>query len=169
MRKFLIVALACSAIFASDFDEGVKAYERADYGEAFSKFSLACQGNETQACEQLAVMYHTGKSVQKDTQKAFELYVKACDGKSKYACSMAGGMKNVGEGVKKDIDGAIELLQKACELGEGHACSVVGAFYLDRQGAGDFKKAKDFFDISCKSGDELGCWWAQDIANSKRL
>ena len=169
MRRILALAFLSLSIFAGDFEDGLNAYKNADYDGAFEKFKISCENKNGAACEQLAVMYHTGKSVMKDKSKAFSLYLKACESGQKYSCSMAGGMQDIGEGTDIDKENAMKLLIKACELDDAQSCAVVGSFYLEKQTPDALKKAKNLFEKACRLGDHLGCMWAEDLLRSKKI
>lgn len=169
MKKILAFALLSLSVFAGDFEDGLAAYKNADYASAFEKFNAACMNKNAAGCEQVALMYHTGKSVKKDVSKAFSLYLQACEAGQKHSCSMAGGMQDMGEGTKIDKENAMKLLIKACELNDAHSCAVVGSFYLEKQTPDSLKTAKNLFQKACDLGDRLGCMWAEDLSRSKKI
>ncbi len=74
----LIVSLSLNApATAGPFEDGVIAYERADYGAALRLWHpLATQG-DVEAQYSLGVMYHIGQGVQQDYARALFWYRKA--------------------------------------------------------------------------------------------
>ena len=58
----------------------------ADDAKLFTKYSKECKSKNFKSCYEVGLMYASGDSVKKDTNKAKEFYKKACDGGNSEGC-----------------------------------------------------------------------------------
>ena len=126
MRKVLCSIcgwmLGVGLAYASDLEEGSKAYEKQDYTQALPLFEKACNGGIAVGCFNIGVMYSHGEGVKQDLTKAFQLYEKACNGGYAKGCYNLGVMYYKGEGVKQDSAKALGLFDKACQMKDESGC-----------------------------------------------
>ena len=84
MRKVLCsifgLMLGVGLAYASDLEEGSKAYEKQDYTQALPLFEKACNGGSAIGCSILGVMHAKGQGVKQDLAKAFQLTKKLAMG-----------------------------------------------------------------------------------------
>jgi serine/threonine-protein kinase len=133
-------------------------YKANRFSEAATLFDQACSAGNREACDNLGVMYATGKGVAKDDARAAALYATACNAGNALGCNNLGNIFASGRGVSKDNAQAASLYTKACAAGNAIGCSNIGNYY--RLGLGvekDAAKARQFLDKGCKMGNQWGC------------
>ena len=90
MRKVLFSIfgwmLGVGLAYASDLEEGSKAYEKQDYTQALPLFEKACSGGSAKGCSNLGFMHYKGEGVKQDSAKALGLFDKACQMKHESGC-----------------------------------------------------------------------------------
>lgn len=91
-----------------------------------SPLETACLKGDANACNELGVMYGTGKVVARDDSRAAEFYRKACDGGYAGGCNELGYMYAKGYGVSKDNKLAADYYQRGCDGGDGRGCGNLG-------------------------------------------
>jgi len=83
-----------------------------------ARYSWACDGGDANACNNLGVMYDSGKEgVAQDYSQAAALFSRACDSGSAAGCADLGDSFRFGKGVEKDTEKARQLLKKGCDMG----------------------------------------------------
>ena len=126
MRKVLCsifgLMLGVGLAYASDLEEGSKAYVKQDFTKAVQLYEKACNGGYVEGCYNLGLMYDTGEGVKQDSFKAFQLYEKACNDNIAGGCSNLGILYYKGEGVKQDSAKALGLFDKACQMKDESGC-----------------------------------------------
>jgi serine/threonine-protein kinase len=133
-------------------------YKAGRASEAATLFDQACSAGSREACDNLGVMYASGKGVAKDDARAAALYATACNAGNALGCNNLGNIYASGRGVSKDNAQAASLYVKACADGNAVGCSNIGNYY--RLGIGvekDAAKARQFLDKGCKMGNQWGC------------
>lgn len=65
-----------SSAFADNLQEGVKAYEKNDFTQAYQFYSKACEERNADGCFKLAVMISNGRGVEQDALKSKEFFKK---------------------------------------------------------------------------------------------
>jgi serine/threonine-protein kinase len=133
-------------------------YKANRYSEAATLFDQACSAGSREACDNLGVMYASGKGVVKDDAHAAALYATACNAGNALGCNNLGNIYASGRGVSKDNAQAASLYAKACADGNAIGCSNIGNYY--RQGIGvekDAAKARQFLTKGCGMGNQWGC------------
>jgi serine/threonine-protein kinase len=133
-------------------------YKANRFSEAATFFDQACSAGSREACDNLGVMYASGKGVAKDDARAAALYATACNAGNALGCNNLGNIYASGRGVSKDNAQAASLYVKACADGNAIGCSNIGNYY--RIGIGvekDAAKARQFLDKGCKMGNQWGC------------
>ena len=102
---WLMLFFSFSAL--ADYDEGVSAYEKANYGLALKAFEQSAKAGHTDAQTYLGVMYELGQGVKMDYEKALMWYRKAAAEKNPTAEYNLGQMYFYGRGVKEDQKQAV--------------------------------------------------------------
>jgi serine/threonine protein kinase len=133
-------------------------YKSNRFSEAATLFDQACSAGSREACDNLGVMYASGKGVAQDDARAAALYATACNAGNALGCNNLGNIYASGRGVSKDNAEAASLYTKACASGNAIGCSNIGNYY--RLGIGvekDSAKARQFLTKGCKMGNQWGC------------
>ena len=134
MKKTLLIAIliiiSLSNLNANSFDDGVKAYKIKEFKKAKKLFKKSCNGGNTYACNELAIMYDTGLGSKQDYLKALKFYTKACDGEYIIGCYNLGIMYEKGQGTNQDYYKATKLYNKSCDNGYAKGCYNLGVIYL---------------------------------------
>jgi tetratricopeptide (TPR) repeat protein len=134
---------ASTAVVASDFERaqdffrrGEKAYYLEKYAEALDWYERAAELNNLEATKSLALMYATGKGVERDRIKAGQLYKKilpglrnAAQGDDISAIRTLAYMCENGLGVPKQERAAVGWYRKAAELGDIVSMKNLSAIY----------------------------------------
>ena len=109
------------AVWAQDFDKGMKAAQSGDFATAMKEWKpLAEQGNAV-AQYNLALMYDNGEGVTLDDAEAVKWYRKAAEQENANAQSNLGVMYYNGEGVLQDTIAAHMWLNIAAANGNTNA------------------------------------------------
>ena len=161
MKKMIFISILATCAFASNFEDGLKAYGSSNFKEALAKFEAGCAENDAKSCVKTGAVYQLGKTATPDIDKALEYYNKACQSGEKEGCSAAGGIY-----LKSEPQKARELFNKACELNDGYSCAMMGSMLIDDH---KFKEAYTVLEKGCSLGDKLSCEFASDLKRSKQL
>ena len=129
----LTVHAATSVDAASDspIDAGVTAVDNGDYAEAFTIFSRLAEAGNAEAQYNLAMLYRTGKGVEKDMGASFKWFQQAAEQGIPDAQYYLAHMYDSGESVTKDLPKAFEWYKKAAKQGQGLAQINLGVMYAD--------------------------------------
>ena len=95
------------------FQEGLNAYNRADFQIAIEIWSPLASEGDAEAAEMLGLMYALGRGVKPDPRKAFQWYRQAALGGSKQSMHELGIRYLTGIGVEKNADQALKWLRDA--------------------------------------------------------
>ena len=136
---------------SQDFDVGVAAYERGDYGIALREFKpLAEQGSAPEQYN-LGVMYTKGQGVPQNHPEALRWFRLAADQGLAPAEVNLGVMYAKGRGVPQNYDEAIRWYRIAAEKGNVDAQYNLGEALLKKRG--DVSGAYRWFLQAAKQGD----------------
>jgi TPR repeat protein len=120
-----LVCLALSLIIPpgalATFEDGMLAYEKGDYRQAFREFFEAAQQGQVAAQHNLGVLYETGRGVAQDYAEAARWYRKAADQGNSASQYNLGVMYANGTGVAKDEVEAVRWFRKAADQGSAEA------------------------------------------------
>jgi len=135
----LLLALALTTgawmpVQAQTFGQSLAAYERKDYGTAFTGFKNLAEQGHTLAQFNLGVAYFNGDGVPKDDQQAVVWWRKAAEQGEVMAQYSLGLMYANGQGVPKDYQQAAVWYRKAAEQGNANAQFNLGVMYIPGQG-----------------------------------
>ncbi len=136
------------------FDEGMAAYERKDYAQAFAEFRLAAVQGNVMAQFNLGLMYANGQGVAQDYSQAAAWYRKAAEQGDTMAQHNLGFMYKQGRGVAQDYRQAVAWYRKAAEQGEARAQTNLGEMFRNGQGvAQDYRQAVAWYRKAAEQGD----------------
>ena len=149
-------------IFASDFDDVMKAYEQGNYIKVKELYQKNSDLGDTLGCGGLGGISSHAKSVNQDYNEMARSYRRSCNiWRNASACTNLGTMYLLGLGVDPDLNDAIELYQKACDLGDSDECLILGPisdFYYTVKGSGlNYTQLALIFQNDCNNGDGLAC------------
>ena len=130
----LVVCLASGA-FATPLEEGVAAFDAADYDVAFAEFTAGVEAGDATSGYYLARMLELGLGVEPDAIAAVRLYRQAAQGGEVKALNRVALMYYRGEsGVAQDYPEAARLFDLAAEQGDRNALFNLGKLYLAGEG-----------------------------------
>ena len=154
MKKIVYSLMLSTALFATNYEDGMKAFQSKDYDSAMKYFSIAGdKDKDVRSIRNLGIMYASGIGVKKDTNKALELLKKASNGGDSYAGFSLGNMFAQGDGVDKDFKEAAIWFDKAANAGD--IKSMANLAYLYTYGDGvkrDPKKAFFWYEKAAVGG-----------------
>jgi uncharacterized protein len=125
--------------------------------EAFRLFRIACEMNNTSACNNVGYMHEigiTGKGgVKRNISIAFVSYQKSCNKEYWRGCYDLARFHYDGQGTKKNKRLAYKLYKTSCEKGESLSCSELGrlAFFSN------INKSIDYYKRGCDLKDGYSC------------
>ncbi len=148
----LVLALAPPAW--ADFQAGLGAYNRGDYGTALKEFRpLAEQGNAS-AQVFLGAMYAKGQGVLQDDGEAIKWYRLAAEQGLALAQYHLGYRYEKGLGVPQDFQEAVRWFQSAADQGDVSAQYYLGYMYAEGLGVPqDYGEAIRWFWAAAEQGD----------------
>ena len=110
---------------------GAFLYKNKDYKKAEKDFKMACEGNNSKGCNELAHMYLEDVLGKASYSSAISFFEKGC------ALNYAGSCNNLGRIYESKKYGQYDLkkarasYEKACYMGESLACSNLGRILAD--------------------------------------
>jgi len=129
-RLLLLCCLLCSiAPVWAQFDDGMTAFENAEYEEALRLWlPLATEGH-AMAQLQIGMLYDTGLGVDRNLTEAVAWYRKAAEQNLPEALNALAFMYRHGNGVPRDEAEAVKWYRKAADRGVGTAQFDLGGMY----------------------------------------
>ncbi len=124
-------ATSVDAASDSPIDAGITAVDNEDYAEAFTVFARLAEAGNAEAQHNLAMLYRTGKGVEKDMGASFKWFQQAAEQGISDAQYYLAYMHDNGETVAKNLPKAFEWYKKAAEQGQGLAQINLGVMYAD--------------------------------------
>ncbi len=115
------LALSAPAALAQDLDEGLAAFQAADYQAALAEFRPLAEQGDANAQLVLGLMYISGQGVAQDYGEAARLYRLAAEQGVAPAQLNLGVMYGIGEGVTQDMVRAYMWFDLAAALGNDNA------------------------------------------------
>ncbi len=130
----IAAGLLLPSVATADLKSGVAAYRAGDYETALREFTkLAADGN-AHAEFNLAILYLTGRGVEKDIARSIELHKGAASKGLPAAMHGLGVFYYQGIGVKRDYGKALEWFRKSAAAGFADSEFNIGVMYFNRQG-----------------------------------
>jgi len=131
----LVLSIACFTTPAwADFETGMDAYERGNYGTALSEWRPLAKKGDAQAQLHLGMLYHQARGVPQDSTTARQWYEKAAAQGNAWAQVQLGQLHANGDGVSQDYAKARQWYEKAAAQGYARAQSNLGSLYADGKG-----------------------------------
>ena len=186
LRKLLMILVVGAAVGVgspspafSDYQDGLAAFQRRDYGAALKEFRPLADRGEALAQFYIGVMYEDGRGVTRNYGEALKWYRKAADQGDALAQYFLGVMYDSGRGLAQDYKEAVKWFLKAAEQGNVSAQYNLGEMYAKGQGvARDDVQSDMWFIIGAKNGYEKARKYrdivessltASDISKARKL
>ncbi len=118
----------------STLEVGISAVDKKDYAKALAVFLRLAETGNADAQYDLAMLYRTGKGVEKNLGKSFKWFQKAAEQGLPDAQYYLAYMYDNGEAVDKDLQKAFVWYLKAAEHGQGLAQINLGVIYANGLG-----------------------------------
>jgi TPR repeat protein len=154
MRNARIVLAAVSLLFVTaawgdDFQQGLDAYNSADYETALAKWQMPAESGDANSQFGLGQMYGNGFGVMMDDDQALKWYGLASEqGHAQAQCNLAVMYQN-GWGIEQSDSEAARLFTSAAEQGVTEAQIAIGRMYaMDYSEAYDPVQAYMWFSIA---------------------
>ncbi|NQV70818.1 MAG: sel1 repeat family protein [Pseudohongiella sp.] len=135
--KHAVLALLAALLFAfspalfADYEDGINAAFEGNYATAFREFSLAAEEGLDLAQFNLAILYFTGRGVEKDEALAFKWTLAAAEQGHTDAQFNLASLYSEGDGTKKDMDKAVEWFTYAARAGHPLSAFILASMYKD--------------------------------------
>ena len=137
----------------AEIERAVSLVESKKYKEAFSLFEKMAEAGDPEAQHNLALLYRTGKGVEKNLEQSGHWFRKAADQGVSDAQYYLGYMYDTGEGVKQNRKYAYVWYRKAAEQGHGLAQINLGILYANGLGIQqDIEQAYLWFHVAAAQG-----------------
>ena len=145
------------AVWAQDFNKGLKAAQSGDFVTALKEWTLLAERGNAQAQFGLAFFYFNGVGVTQDYTEALKWHRKAAEQGNAGAQFNLALMYDNGKGVTQDYAEAVKWYRKAAEQGEIAAQFNLGLMYEKGKGVlKDTGAAHMWFNISAANGWDAG-------------
>jgi TPR repeat protein len=149
----LILLFLPVVVIAGDLEEGISAFDRQDYGEAFRLLKPLADKNIFEAYYYVGRMYFEGKVVNKDTSKAREWFQKGAEFNESKCQNGLGYLYGNGLGVPQDFQKAYLWYRKAAEQGYAKAQHNLGLMYVKGDSVPqDYARALKWFFKAAEQG-----------------
>ena len=123
----LLLALLGGTALAGPFEDGVKAYNKGDYGAAAREFGKAARQGHLDAQANLGVLFELGRGVKRDHSEAAFWYRMAAENGHLAARFNLALKYRKGQGVPKDLGKAAKWLAEAAAGGDEQSKRLLGA------------------------------------------
>ena len=117
----VLMSLLTAAATAQDYEKGVAANQRADYGAALEAWRAAADQGDARAQNSLGLMYQTGRGVARDDGAAAQWFQRAAELGDVEAQNNLGDFYATGRGVPQDDVLALMWLSLASAQGHNMA------------------------------------------------
>lgn len=157
MKKIFAIALMMTSLlaWASDVDDGLRAYEKKDYKTAFIKIKSAAEQGLPNAQYLLGHMYIESIGTTQDYKEALRWFRAAAEQGLPNAQLSLGGMYEKGTGVMQDYKEAVRWIRTAAEQGLEMAQYTLAVMYAKGIGVlQDYTYAHMWFNIAATNGDK---------------
>lgn len=162
MKQVFIKILVSTAIasstllWAGEYDDGMRAWDRQDYRLAKEKFLIAAeQGNAGAQIRLGFISYYGLDTTIKNYTQALSWFKKAAENNNTDAQFLVGAMYLKAEGVVKDYKQVMYWHTKAAELGNAEAQTSVGRMYRDGLGVEQNNKQAVYWFIKAANQGEV--------------
>ena len=134
LAAFVAAGLLAGAVAAADLKAGVQAYQAGNYKRALREFEALAKSGNAHAEFNLAILYLTGRGVEKDIVRSIELHRRAAAKGLIAAQHGLGVLHYQGVGVKQDFSKALEWFRKSAAQGFADSAFNIGVMYFNSQG-----------------------------------
>ena len=140
------------------YDRALIAFHAKDYAIAMTDFTMACKGEDMDACAMLGRMYRDAQGVAKDEAAGAGFFKRSCDKGNGYGCNSLGLMFEEGRGVHKDETRAFAVYRTACNSGNQMGCYNVARCQEYGKGTSiDVAAARKLYKSACDAREGLAC------------
>jgi uncharacterized protein len=152
-RTFLLsltfLFLFGGSVYGDDFQDGVDAYERKDYKEAFRLWKPLAEQGYVLAQYNLGLMYDNGNGLPQDYKEAVKWYRLSAEQGYVRGQLNLGRMYAKGQGVPQDIKEALRLWKLSAEQGNAGSQYNLGVMYYTGQEIPQDYKVSASKNVSC--------------------
>ncbi len=151
MKYFTLVILLIISLQATDFEDGMDAFDNQNYNLAFKLMKKVVDNSGYKyAKSYLATMYLSGKGTKPNYKKAFKLAKSAAEQGSTMSFYTLGVIYSNGAGIKKNNKKAVEYFEKYLDkTKDGKIALWVAQTYKSANGVKqNYKKALTYFKIA---------------------
>ena len=155
-----------------------------NYTIMLKHFTKSCENDYARGCNEVGAFYKRGRGTKIDKIKSQSYYTKAvalyeeeCDKGTALSCSNLSaiyilemyGTHNTTKGLELKKR-AFDLYKELCENKDDEGCFQMARHYYNGTMVPiDWKKAKEYYELSCEYGQSSACWRARDINISKQF
>ena len=151
VASVIAALLLCSEapLAAGPLDDGIDAYNRADYSTAYRLLRPLAEGGVPDAQFMLGALYEKGLGVPQDFTEALKWYRKDAEAGDAAGQLQLGSMYLLGHGVPKDYGAGVVWVSKSAEQNNAAAQATLGLLYLDGKGVPtDYAQAYKWFTLA---------------------
>jgi len=150
------LSMTISFAHAGAFEDGMAAFEAAEYKEAVEILRPLAEQGEVNAQIQMGNMYASGFGVKQDNKEALKLYHQAAEQGSVEAEYLLGAMYGIPRpGLIPNYEEALKWYLSAAEQGHADAQYSVGAVYFKGEGVPtDYVMGYAWMDVASQNGSE---------------
>lgn len=129
MKYIIVILLLAVSLLASDYDDGLQAYENGDYQEAIKLWDQSANDGDSNSQEKLGELYYNGLGVPQDYKEAARLYTLSANQGNDVAQILLALMYESGQGVSQNYEEAQRLLTLSASQGNAVAQYNLGLLY----------------------------------------
>jgi len=149
--SWFVLCMTVAAAHADTFEDGMAAYEHANYAKAVEIWRPLAEQGDVAAQLKMGSMYAAGMGVERDGAEALKWFHKAEEQGSVEAEFEIGAMYGKGQGVPIDYEKALKWYRSAAEQGYAPAQYKLGASYVKGEGVStDYVTAYAWMSIAAK-------------------
>ncbi len=153
----LVLAVGCAAPVWAGFEEGLAAYERADYATTVKEWRPLAEQGDPMAQHHLGWLYVIGRGVPQDYEEAVRWFRKAAEQGDGDAQTNLGSLYFLGDQLPQDYTEALKWLRAAADQDHPLAQTKLGIMYYE-DGKGvlqDRVQVHMWFSLAAAQGSEL--------------
>ena len=150
------LSVAISFAYAGAFEDGMVAFEAAEYKQAIEIWRPLAEQGEVDVQIKMGNMYTGGLGVKRDNKEALKWYHKAAEQGSVEAEYILGGMYGIPRtGLETNYEEALKWYLSAAEQGYADAQYSLGAVYFKGEGVDtDYVSGYAWMDVASQNGSE---------------
>lgn len=157
----LLIVISSAAtpttVSASDFDDGLAAFNRRDYPTALKLWRPLAERGEARPQYDLGLLYFNGLGIDRDAREAARWFRLAADQGYAAAQSYLGAMYRSGNGVEQDASEARKWFTRAATQGDAFAQNALGTLnQLGQGGPINLVEAVKWYRLAAEQGNSDG-------------